>query len=757
MLARPFHRAASIVRTRRWPGAGAVLLAVLLAGCGGSGSTPPPTVADTALVRAWTSVRVLSARNAEALSPPQVITLGYLERLRLGLGSPFRLMEYALRDPRLDPAARDRTAMALLQATRAGQAYTLDPRALTLMGVDSAGRAPAAARMHLALIDDAVSEAADARTGELAVRAAYQLAAAERVVSSMAPTLAAQAAALARDRAVAREDAERLLAEADSTARHPLALLREWRAGRRFRVEAPTGAARPPYLEVRAAGLAPPLAARIRAVAAGREAPRRQRVPVPPLATAVAERLTVIAREHDPPPSAPIAVTLDRYAAELRRVLGGTTAGSRAAEQFLARGRTEERFAAELARLTDGRDPHPRVAVAAMEAAVALRAYAQETVWYPGDPAPSTADLKRAYGLADVTFDGEVPPHWRPYYRRMLAESLSDLESVLPGMNLHGLSFRFGSTGRGGGVIAMHFPRARRIHLPPASGPGTIAHEVAHDLDWQVARDRYDRRGRYATDLAPERPRADAFAAAVRQLPLGMGSARRPGPHGGRVDDTRPAEAFARLFDGFVTSTLAARGRSNGYLSSLQDDVLTGHGTAVAPDARGEGAEAFLPLLMFASPLPQAQAAEFRLRWGPRRAPGPFTLMADVAAAGADVTTLRRRPWRSLLEVASLDAAVRERITEIEAARAEALRTRAQLVCANPFLSPLQDGETAVRALIDAAADARIDGILRRFARTRGIGAEPRVLRAAWLPEPAAADPPPDACEAASLFVPTAR
>jgi hypothetical protein len=721
-------------RLRRSLGIAAALLGVL-AGCGRAERAPvKPLAADAELARAWTEVRALAGRDAATLTDTQVVALGYVERLRLGLGSPFRLMDYALQDPRLDPAARTRTAMALLHATRDGRAYALDPRALSLMGVDSAGRAPGTARMHLSLIDHAVAEAPDARAGELAVRAAYQVAAAEHLVTSQAATLAAQAAALARDRATARRDAERLVAAADSAGRHPLALLREWRAARRFAVEAPTGAARPPYLEVRASALAVPLAARVRAVALGRAATERERVPLRPLSVAVAQRLTVLAREQDPPPSAPIAVTLDRYGPELRRVFGG----SRAVEQFLARARTEERFAAELARLADGEDPHPRAALVAMEAAVALRAYAQETVWYPGFPAPMEADLKRAYGLAAVGFDGEVPVHWRPYYRRMLAESLTDLESVLPGLDLHGLSFRFGRTGREGSAIALHYPASRRIHLPPASGPGTIAHEVAHDLDWQVGRDRYDRRGAYATDLALHRPAADGFAAAVRMLPLGTPANPRAGPDGARPE--RPAEVFARLFDGFVTSTLAARGRSNGYLSSLQDDVLTGHGTAVAPDARGEGAEAFLPLLMVASPLPESQAADFRLRWGARRTPGPFALMGEVAASGSDEAALRRRGWPSLVDVASLDGTVRERIAEIEAARAEALATRTLLVCANPFLSPVADGEAAVRALIDATADARIRGILRRFARTRGIDAEPDVLRAAWLPVPAPDD-----------------
>src|SRR5690242_8406552 len=38
------------------------------------------------------------------------VALGYLERLRLGLGSPFRLVDFALDDPRLDDSTRTRLA-----------------------------------------------------------------------------------------------------------------------------------------------------------------------------------------------------------------------------------------------------------------------------------------------------------------------------------------------------------------------------------------------------------------------------------------------------------------------------------------------------------------------------------------------------------------------------------------------------------------------------------------------------------------------
>jgi hypothetical protein len=719
----------TFLRVRR----AAALLLPLVAACGGRDAPPPPTPVEAQLVWAWREVRALSSRPAHALTDEEVITLGYVERLRLGLGSPFRLMDYALQDPRLSPAARTRAAAALLQATREGRAYALDPRALTRIGVDSAGRAEATARVHRALIEQAVTEADDPRAGELAVRAAYQLAAAEHALTSQAPALAAQAAALARDRVIARRDAGRLLDEAERTARHPLALLREWRAARRFEVEAPTAAARPPHLEVRAAAAALPLAHRAVLAAKGGGAEMGEEADrSATLSPGVARRLSALSRRQNPPPSPPVQLTVERYRDDVGRELDGTRRGRVAAVRFLAQARTEERFAAELARLDS---VPPAAAQVAMEAAVALRAYAQEAVWYPGFPAPSEADLKRAYGLAAVGYDDDVPPHWRAFYRRMLGESLADLESAQPGLDVQGLSFRIGRTRLDGTAIAVHYPRTRTIHLPPGTGPGSIAHEVAHDLDWQVGRDRYSRRGSYGTDLALHRGGADRFAAAVRRLPLAPAPSVRRTPG----ESTRPAEAFARLFDGYVTATLAARGRSNGYLSSLQDDVLTGTGTAMAPDPRGDAAEAFLPLLMIASPLTEAQAGEFRLRWGALRSPGPLSLMAEVAAAAREEPASRRAPRRSLVDRENLDGEVRARIAEVDRVRERALRTRATLVCANPFLSPLMDGEAAVRALIDAAADARIRGILRRWGQARGMRIDPDLIRRAWVEAPAAA------------------
>src|SRR5688500_9286824 len=74
-----------------------------------------------------------SARSAE-VSEAAAIAVGYLERLRLGLVSPFRLIDYALADPRLDEATRHRVAYALLARALDGDSYEIDPVALDRAG-----------------------------------------------------------------------------------------------------------------------------------------------------------------------------------------------------------------------------------------------------------------------------------------------------------------------------------------------------------------------------------------------------------------------------------------------------------------------------------------------------------------------------------------------------------------------------------------------------------------------------------------------
>src|SRR5688500_1272831 len=62
----------------------------------------------------------------DSSSASAAVSLGYTERLRLGLGSPYRLIDYAQNDARLDEAARERLGWALLAGIGAGEAYEVD-------------------------------------------------------------------------------------------------------------------------------------------------------------------------------------------------------------------------------------------------------------------------------------------------------------------------------------------------------------------------------------------------------------------------------------------------------------------------------------------------------------------------------------------------------------------------------------------------------------------------------------------------------
>jgi hypothetical protein len=708
------------------------------AACGDAGSVRP-TEGNEEIRRGGAYLErllVLQSLKPSRLAEHDVVALGYVERARLGLGSPFRLAEYALHDPRFPDTVRHRVAAGLLHWTAEGWGYRLDPRALELIGVDSAGRTPAAAGRHLELVSRVVAEAPDPRIGELAVRAGYTLAAAEGIVAPHAPTLAAHAAALARDREVSRRDVERLLAEADATGRHPLALLREWRAGRRFDVEAPAAREPPPAFEVRAAPQALGLQAALREAAGGGWSTFGPPEPTL-LAPLTRSRLAEIAARQYLPPSAPVRVTLARYAADLGREPGA--GGREALARFLDGSDTEERFAAAHAELSDPGAPR-LLGLVAMEIALALRPLAQERVWWPGWPSPSAADLKRRHGLAAVEFEPGLPVHWEGYYRRMIGDALSDLEVVLPSLDVRGLSFRVGSAGVTGSSLAIHDPRSRTIRLPPASGPGTIAHEVAHDLDWQVARSRYGTLGSYGTDLALRRGAGDPLAAAVRNLVPAETGTGRGGADGERGRwESRPAEAFARMFDGWVAATLAARGRSNGHLSAIQDEVLTAYGMAAVPDVRGWDADALLPLLLVTSALAPEQEVEFRATWSAGRTPGPYRMIASIAAAPATAPGVRS--GSPIVDLRRLPSAAREEIAGIERLRIEALSLRMRLVCRNPFLHPLTDGEARVREMIHAAADARIALIVRRQARAQELRVSPEALRSAWLGPPAYGPP----------------
>src|SRR3954462_14514965 len=80
---------------------------------------PPPMSASSAsqlgAATAYFDSTIVLARNSRprgARGDALTVGLGYLERLRIGLGSPFRLVDQALHDSRIDPQLGRRVTWA---------------------------------------------------------------------------------------------------------------------------------------------------------------------------------------------------------------------------------------------------------------------------------------------------------------------------------------------------------------------------------------------------------------------------------------------------------------------------------------------------------------------------------------------------------------------------------------------------------------------------------------------------------------------
>jgi len=455
-----------------------------------------------------------------------------------------------------------------------------------------------------------VASASDPRGGELTIREAYRLAMAAGSVGRRAPWLGTQTAALARDRALARGDVVRLLATARRNRMDPLGLIPVWRLERRFDVERPVMDALEPVVERSALANVPRVVRALDSLAAQerratRDSSKRALVDVPRLSGEAARRLAGIAATRAAPPQAPVTVAVTSTVRPARAVSAGWASDAQPAQpmvaaltRFTQRAMNEEALAAEYA-LFEARDTvgvaQPSLAV--LWAAVSLRAYGQERVWFPGDDGPSVVDLKSRFGLAAVSFDADVPTVWRPYYLRMLGLALSDLQRVLPAFAARGLGVHFGESPMRDAALAMHDPATRTIFLPVATSAGVIAHELAHDLDWQSARTRYGLRGTYSTDRAVRQYR-DRLAASMLELSDAAAGESSLGTEGARVvPSARPTEVFARNVDWFVSAVLARDGRMNGYLSAAQDGVLTGYGAVAAPEVSRDGAQAMIRAL----------------------------------------------------------------------------------------------------------------------------------------------------------------
>ncbi len=574
---------------------------------------------------------VVAARRGEPLSDSRTLAVGYLERGRLGLGSPFRLAEFALADPRLYDDDRAPVAAWLLRAALERDLYVIDPRVLDGIELPRELDGRRSGFEHLKLIDRTIREADDPRAGELAVRIAYLLASAEGVVRRSGARTAVRVAALIRDRELARRDAAALVRRAEQAGVSALVALPDWRARGESDLEAPLSTPLSPALEEEALALARLTTEAVRNLAATESAapPDPERPPRSLLGLRAAARLAALAAELDAPPRPAISVALEAHRSILESDVAFGPRGKAAASRFLHQARDEEALAGELALLNARTGDHPVGSSVALWAAVGLRPFSQERPWFPGFPAPSVAALAERHGIGEVTFDAAVPDRWRPFYLAVLDVALRDLRRVMPTLHLDGLRVHVGVEREGPGPLALHDPGERRLYLPPATAAGTLAHEIAHDLDWQVALRRYRVRGDYGTDRA-FRARSDPLSTWVRGL-----AAAAPGSDRGNAADshwTRPAEVFARGVDWFAVVSLGHEGRMNGYLSSVQDDLLTGYGTVPAPDVTGAAGGALIAILDDVAPAYPATREWFLSAYGPARAHTPLDLIRMVLA-----------------------------------------------------------------------------------------------------------------------------
>ena len=399
-----------------------------------------------------TVVLARAARPRGARGDELAIAFGYLERLRLGLGSPFRLVHEALVDPRLDHAFQNRVSWALLGRLRRGDSYVVDPSSFEGLGPWTPGGHGATGAAHVAFIEHAVRASSDPRAGELAVRLAYSIESAKGAISSSAVAIAAQAAALVRDRALAEADVRDVLGDASEMHEGVMQLVIDRRAARAFRVEQPALAPSSASLQVAAMEAVPALVAALDTL---------DRTGTPILGGArssllngyFASRLQALGAER--PTLAQVGVTLSTRA------------------HSAVRATNDETLAASYAlTLTENDSVRRANAQSVLAAAVALRALAQASPWFPGDGGPDAGDLNAEFGLADVTFARGIPAAWRPYYLRELQGGLRDMQRVLPAFSPNGLRVRFGNEVLRDSALAMHEPRTRTLQLSISTSAG---------------------------------------------------------------------------------------------------------------------------------------------------------------------------------------------------------------------------------------------------------------------------------------------
>ena len=557
---------------------------------------------------------IVLARNATPRGPRgDALALGitYLERARLGLGSPFRLVDQAIHDPRLEASMRQRVGWALLGRLRRGDAYVVDPAVLDGIGPWSSDGRGTSGLAHVELIERAVRAASDPRAGELAVRLAYMIAASSGSVASSSVSVAAEVAALVRDRALAEADLRDLLSDAKQSRSDVMELLARRRGAGTLRVEQPA---------------LMPLAEPLRVEAMNE-------------VSALVRAIDTLNRIPDPRPAPTARYTLlgEQFGARAatlgtrRPAIGQVAVSLRGQKTIPAWAMNDESMAAAYAILDvppASDSAHRVAALSVLSAAVSMRSLAQEAPWFDGDLGPSPTDVTAEFGLAGITFARSVPESWRGYYVREMGNALRDMQQALPAVSFQGLRIRFSTDPLPDSALAMHDPSTRTLQLSVFTSSGTLAHELSHDLDWQTARRLYADGGGYSTDRAV-RDRRGPLAVSVR----GLGEARVVRSFTGLPSSPpseRPVELFARSADWFVASMLALQGRSNGFLTAVEDPLLAGY-AAGAPAAIGSvGVTSLLDALDQMTYVSDTARATFEATWANPETLDPTILVRRI-------------------------------------------------------------------------------------------------------------------------------
>jgi hypothetical protein len=497
------------------------------------------------------ALEALTERAPEA-NGRAAIAWGYAERMRLGLQSPFFLIEAASRDPRLTPEEQRTVSWALLATLLRGESHQVDPAALDRISrvTDAPGES------HLELIESSIRAAEDPRLAELALRFSYVLAASERVIDASGPAIVAQASALVADREIARREAGQLLR--NSKGGSAVADIAEARRRRGLYVERPVLMTPPRSLEHKAIELVPTILAEIRTLAPSF-------TETAAMDSSAAQRSALFAAATRSPPSAEVHMIVKRFLPALRAAMPVTWIDQ------LARVQNPEMLASMLGE-NWARDQRRQLGRMQLAAGVAARTQAQAPVWFAGDVAPPAESL----GIASISFDSDVPKAWRSQYVAAMAAGLRDLRQVFPALRLNEVNVRFRMTSPADSALAMHEPRTRMLHLPVWTAAGTLAHELAHDLDRQVS----IQQGRpgYWSDAVARAPGSQGRGSAHRvAVSLRTLTEEISGGRAGRSAPDRPAEIFATRVDWFVAQALARQGISSGFLTAVQDEMLTGH------------------------------------------------------------------------------------------------------------------------------------------------------------------------------------